>query len=334
VRADDPELRVSTPLFGGWSVTELIDDVFGIDGIEIHRAGISAERGDGRSSFGSAASLVAGEALPRARFELFERIAILEAHGDSTRESFESVDPDGTVRDPLARRQVFPVSEDPRWQHSLSNGVASGATWALACEAARRELAERDAVLRAWYSQAPPSPIEIPRDFAPPTASYVWRAFAFATSPWADDLDVVGVFGLPDRIDLPLLRGFAAASDRKASLRRAIRECVQNLAFLAEDPLPTLAPEPSPTPTFHLDAFLCPEGRERLERWLNGQCPHTRMRLPDTGASAPVAYAELTLSSAPPGHHVARAVCKGALSLTFGDGPEWVESPLRAHPIA
>jgi len=323
----------SIALWGGWELVELVDDAVSIDGVTIRRAGITAASPTGATTFGSAASLD-GSPLLRAHAELVERAAITEALLGPL-ESFPITDAFGRSRGMVPKSSVFPQSDAQTWQYARSNGVASATSWGEACRRAHEELAERDALLRAWYAGITPERIAVPPEMLPPTKTYEWNAGVLPTRPWAAGLEVAVTFGFPRSAGLPLLRGFAAAADRSVALRRAIAECLQNLAFLAEEPLPTAAPDPSASPLYHMDSYLYPGSHGRLRDWLFGQVSKTNaMDLPRPQDTVVVSFADLTPAGAPSSWKVARALCDDALPLTFGDGPPWVPQPLRAHPIA
>lgn len=319
-------------LWTGWHVTEVIDDTIEVDGVILRRAGVSAQSDDGLSTFGSAAS-VKDEPLRRAVFELLERIAIVEAEA-SDLSLFPAATRLGQAIEPVSRALVFPDSETPAWQYSRSSGVAIGETWADACRGAFHELAERDALLRAWYAQKKVALISLSEGMLPPTRSYTWMAVAVPTSAWAQGLHAVAAFAFPNDPAMPLLRGFAADPAQDVATVRAIAECLQNLAFLTEDPVPSRAPDPAPTPLFHLDSFLYAGAHPPLKHWLFGQSVVAETTtIPETSFDATPRYVDLTPRQAT-NLKVVRALHPSALALTFGDGPPWIPPPLRAHPIA
>lgn len=320
-------------LWGGWQVVEVVDDAVDLDGLTIHRAGITAVSPNGLSAFGSAASLD-DSPLCRARAELVERAAIAEAMA-SPADAFETRDGSGRPLGAAPKSSVFPQSNAANWQYARSNGVASGASWKEACRRAREELAERDALLRAWYAGRAPVHTDIPVTMLPATSSYDWHAGVLPTSTWAPELITVAIFAFPRTGELPLLRGFAAATEHRIALGRALGECLQSLAFLAEEPLPTGAPDPTASPLYHMDSYLFPGGHPRLRDWLFGQVSmELALDVAPRRDVSTVAFADLTPAGAPTSWKVARALCDDALPLTFGDGPPWVPRPLRAHPIA
>lgn len=320
-------------LWEGWEVVELVDDTVSVDGITLHRTGITATSATGATAFGSAASLD-GSPFHRAYAELVERAAIMEALFGSM-ESFPSRNALAHPQGAVPKSTVFPQSDAETWQFARSNGVASAATWEDACRRAQEELAERDALLRAWYAGTTPERIAVPTQLLPPTTRYDWHAGVLPTRKWAGELEVVMIFAFPRTENLPLLRGFGAATERSVATRRALAECLQSLAFLADEPLPTAAPDPSASPLYHMDSYLYPGSHGRLRDWLFGQVSKTNaMDLPRPQDTVVVSFADLTPAGAPSSWKVARALCDDALPLTFGDGPPWVPQPLRAHPIA
>lgn len=323
---------LASALWTGWRLTELVEDRVTVDGVELRRAAVSVAHDRGMSAFGSAVSSD-DDPVARAKAETLERMAIVEAEASSL-EAFVQVDEEGRPLARIGRETVFPRSNSDAWQYSRSNGVAAGNTWASACENARLELVERDAILRAWYAQRAPTPLHLPPSLLPRTRSYSWNACVIQPSEWAQNLSVAATFAFPNDDGMPLLRGFGAGNTLHHALKRSVGECLQNLAFLTEDPLPTRPPEPSASPLFHLDTFLCPSSHGRLKDWLSGQVSVLdNVSFPPIEGSATLSYADLTPATATT-FKVVRALCPNALNLTFGDGPSWVPPTLRAHPIA
>ena len=88
---------------------------------------------------GSAADWESPPAM-RARFELLERIALLEA-SRSTVTSFAVRAADGRHLGQLPREDVFPLSDEPtRWIYARSSGVALHVDWTRASGGAVHEL--------------------------------------------------------------------------------------------------------------------------------------------------------------------------------------------------
>lgn len=319
-------------LFGDWSLVERVADTVFADGVELRRVGLTAQRSDGAVATGSAAGLH-GDPFRRARFELLERAALLDAMREgAARAQYRE---DGSSAGDLGFEAVFPPAADPaRTRPSMSNAVALGPDLAWALERSRFELVERDRLLRAWYGELDPTPLEIPADKIPSTTSYSWRAI-HVPGGGVSEPAVVAVFALPLRANAPLLRGFAARPSVDAALDTALAEALQGLAFLWGEAVPEAAPDPSPTPMFHLDHYLWRGSHDVLADWL---C-HGHARFGPSRIARPasaLAYAELTPSALGQQLRVLRALDPAAAPLLFGVDPACAHLPRerRVHPIS
>lgn len=320
----------------GWQAPDAVEDTIEIDGVSIHRAGVSAVDPSGEEVCGSAADLRMG-AADRAWFELLERACVIEALRVPCT-SYAVVDAAGVLHADLGRADVFPESTAPeQWTYARSNGVALHQDWAEACARARFELAERDRILRSWRGDVAPRRL----DFASPTRSYEWIAAAFPArgEDFASDVEVVAVAGFPLTPDLPLALGFGADHALESAAARATREALQQLAFLWGEPVPReLSGKPSAF--LHLDAYQIPERRALLRAWLDGQFVRDDWANRDDAAAVQahkeeVRFVDLTPAWLPQGLRVAKAVCKRAIPLVFGEGPAFLDLPVerRLHPI-
>ena len=132
-------LKSEFPLPDGWTVAECFMDQAKIGDLSIRLAGLLARREDGADATGSAAQAV-GDPLPRAYFELLERVGLLDAIR-FTRSRFPLLSALGECVGACAGSLVFPKNPvGVGWGYSRSNGVAIGRTWREACEAAAFEL--------------------------------------------------------------------------------------------------------------------------------------------------------------------------------------------------
>lgn len=331
MQRDLARLSRQWPLPPGWSNPQLFADEVTLGALRVRRTGVLSRRADGVEATGSAAE-TGGSPLSRAWFELLERAVLLDASGrrcpvlDLDERCIAEV-PAGTPS----------ASNDPRRRPARSNGVALHRSWRDACEGARLELLERDRVLRSWYGELPLI------ETAPPawleqTEAHEWRAAFVAPregEPTPSDAVAV-VVGLPTRPEVPLARGFAARSSPDAALEAAASEALQGLAFLWDEPVPDRCPELEPTPTYHLDYYLCPDHHERLRRWLQGA--HVGIGVTDEEPiTSRLGYVDLTPAGLGEGLRVARALDPGARELVFGEPPEPLATrlpePLRVHPI-
>jgi ribosomal protein S12 methylthiotransferase accessory factor YcaO len=333
----DGSPSVTFPLPEGWSEPERVEDTVDVDGVLIHRAGFASSWGNDQA-VGSAADWQSAPVM-RARFELLERIALLEA-SRSEASLFAVRTPDGAQVGQLAREEVFPLSDEPtRWSYARSNGVALHADWTRACRSAVEELIERDRVLRAWLGETVPCPLTFDPGSSPlsRTRSHAWSACAFTAAPETPlpELEVVGIFGFPLRKGVPLAFGYGSRPTREEAIGAATREAAQLLAFVWGEPIPEHPPEPDPTPLAHLERFQCPEMHGILRRWLEGgHARHVRATIPPA-ARSPLHLVDLTPAWLVGGFQVAKAVCSSAVPVTFGPSPLFAHLPpeLRIHPI-
>ncbi len=329
-----PTMSHVLPLLDGWSLPEVVDDVITADGIELRRAGMASRRADGTELTGSAAS-VDDAPVERARYELLERMATIDAIS-SALEIWQVWSGEGAPISVVSSADAFPESNRPeRWRFARSNGVALHCDWDSACKAAREELAERDRVLRSWYGETLPAPVEAPAQLGV-ASSYEWSAFLLPAPErsWSEDVVVAGVIGFP-RCDVPLVLGYGAGTAADVALRKAVGEALQSLAFLWGEPAPQAEPELSPSALGHLEWWLYPGHHDQLKRWLDGQ--HARYATNErtqTVTQRETTYLDLT----PKGldrHRVVKAMSPAALPLAFGACPfgEHLPSSLRVHPI-
>ncbi|HWA71172.1 MAG TPA: YcaO-like family protein [Polyangiaceae bacterium] len=332
-------LRATCPLPAGWQLTAPLFDAASVPGLRLNLVGLLARAEDGREALGSAGAL--GELpIARAYFELFERIAVLEALA-RPRERYAAWRADGE-RESLTFAEVFPEAPaGADFQYSRSNGVAAGPSFQQACEAAAAELVERDRLLRAWYGQVLPVRCSLPDDLAL-TALEPWYEFEAYSFPFrvqrAGELSVAAIFGFPKRAEAPLVFGTAAGTSLKRAFDGALRECLQRWGFLWGERIPSAAPSFSPTADYHQEFFLWPAMHATVRDFLSGA--HSGLdrlcALAECGA-APLRFVDLSPAT---GARVARAVPgPGAeLPLTFGRGHPSARAALpeslRVHLIA
>lgn len=324
----------AAPLWRPWTITERVDDDLEVDGLKLRRVGLTAEHADRWVATGAAVALD-GSASERAWYELLERAALMEAiavRGNA----FAVRARDGRAHGLAAGGRVFGVSGDPaRWQPARSNGVALGRDWADACERALLELAERDRILRSWHGLGPsPVGVSLPPGLLATRRSYRWRSHRLPPTPgWGAGVEVAFVVGYPRVPHAPLVRGSAGARTFDVALSRAASECLQGLAFLWGEELPSVAPSPSPSPMFHLEHYLWPGAHEALRGWL--ECEPTEPLELDRRRAAQPDFVDLTPAGAA-GFRVAKARCADALELRFGDAPAPVGATVSRgpHPIA
>jgi hypothetical protein len=296
-------------------------DAVNVPGLTLNLVGLLARAEDGREALGSAG---ARDELPiaRAYFELFERIAVLDAQA-RPRERYMAWRADGE-RESLSFAEVFPEAPaGAAYQYSRSNGVAAGPTVQQACEAASAELVERDRLLRAWYGQALPVRCSLPDDAAF-TALEPWYEFEAYSFPSriqrTGEFSVAAVFGFPKLSEVPLVFGTAAGTTHARALNGAQRECLQRWGFLWGERIPSAAPAFSPTADYHQEFFLWPAMHATVRCFLSGA--HSgldRLGVIAERSEAPHRFVDLSPAT---GARVVRAVPgpSAELPLTFGRG--------------
>jgi hypothetical protein len=317
-----------------------------VPGLEIQLAGLTAMDRAGQIVTAGAGQLT-GSPVPRAYFELVERVSIVEAmSGERSVRDYVLRDASGDRLELCPYETVFPSSgEETRWQYAKSNGVAVSRTWTEACQRARWELAERDRVLRSWYGEVEPVRIATPdgpfsRELAD---EYDLEAYSFPHPSEPDEvaggIRVVGLFGFPKTERVPLIYGLGARDELFGAIGAATLECIQRLGFLWGEEIPKAEPRFSPTADFHQDFFLHPPCQSRLHDWLAGGHGDFREDLtlsclvPHTSG-----FVDLTPRELRGRLFVAKAIPSDELPLTFGYGHPRVRgelpSSLSVHPIA
>jgi hypothetical protein len=159
--------------------------------------------------------------------------------------------------------------------------------------------------------------------------------FPDATRADASSVEVAGVFAFPKRDMVPLAFGTAASSTLAEAVARAWQECVQRLAFLWGEAIPTDVPQFEPTPSYHQDLYLCPRMHGRLRAWLEGG----HQKDVSCEASAPPGdnpFADLTPEHLRGKISVVKALPLSELQLAFGRHCPGIEPRLQrgsVHPI-
>jgi hypothetical protein len=339
-------LRDEAPLSPAWNPIELFAEIVELAGLELFLVGLSATCGKTGSVVGSvvgSAAEAGAHPARRAYFELLERSAVLDciAQPDAL---YPLLSATGEQIGERGTRVVFPeAGEYESWAYAKSNGVAVGPDWTSACEHARAELVERHCVLCSWYGFSEPLAIEHLQDASLTALGglYEFECYAFP-APGEPSHEVVGVFGFPRTASSPLIYGFGADECRSGALERARRECLQRLAFLWGEAIPTREPPFGKTPNYHQESFLWPPMHARLRAWLRGDHVGRATRAPAlAAATAAAGFVDLT----PPhllrggGAHprVAKALPTFELQLTFGRGHPSVviaDAALAVHPVA
>jgi hypothetical protein len=329
------------PLVEGWTEGEAVEDEIVASGFRLRRAGRCAVDREGLEVNGAAAELAGGaDPLPRARFELLERVATIDAL-QARRVSYETRSLDGHRVGWASVDEVFAESDAPSsYRHARSNGVALHLDFARATARAVAELTERDRVLRAWLGETRPEPIPL-TGFAAvlrDATDHVFRAVRFPPSPrpsFGASLHVAGVFGFPWSRSAPLVLGYAARTSLEDALEAAARESLQQLAFLSGETIPTEPPEIGPSALHHLEHWLYPGHHSVLVAWLDDGHAAFRPRgsLPNTAAAPRIV--DLTPPAFGLRLSVVKAISPGAIPLVFGAWPFARELPpeLRVHPI-
>jgi hypothetical protein len=328
------------PLEPCWREPDLFSEIALVNGVEIHLVGLSARSAFDEVVSGSAASLAAPP-LSRAYFELVERTSIV-AMERAERASWPLRDEKGARRGAAGAEAIAPRSPDPdRWRYARSNGVALGKSWPEACEGALCELLERDHVLRSWYGEQPPTPVDLPLGWVPIGLQelYGFEAYSFETPGREPMVHVTGIFGFPKTDAAPLIYGFGARRTRADALMCSYGECLQRLGFLWGEQIPSSEPAMSPTPDFHQELFLWPATHDRIRRWLAGKNRTAEPIVPPLVPDQPDRlFAELTPPNLASRLFVAKALPQTELPLVFGFGHpgalRGIPDALQVHPIA
>lgn len=335
------DLQREFPLGPRWADPAVVEASVEVSGIEIKLAGISLEFAPGQLVTGSAGQLD-GSPLPRAYFEFLERTAVVEAMEVPELE-LNLRTAEGMASETFASRELFPSSPaGASWVYARSNGVATGRTWAEACGAAELELAERDRLLRSWYGQIAPIRLPLPDSDLDSRLQglYELESYAFEDRNGGATPAVVGVFGFPRRPDVPRVCGFGAHGELPEARALAWRECVQQLGFLWDEPVPDALPRLTLSAQYHLDVYLHPSNHRPLREWLAGG--HLRrpcvLRDPSQGLHGQRLFADLTPERLRGRAWVVKALPTAELPLTFGHGHPALVGPvppdLQVHPIA
>ncbi len=280
----------------------------------------------GKQVTGSAVGFDVETTLLRSYFELLERATLVAAP---------------------ATVQAVHAATTPQWRLALSNGVAAHTNPQLAKLAACNELFERDQILRSWFGQNKPMPVNIKQtlefnNLGRLLTEYTIDAFSINATPSSVRPYVIGVFAWPKNSDKCPAYGFGCHTDKHIASSKALDECVQRLCFLYDCPVPE-APLPSPTPDMHQDYFLSVHGQVLLKRWLEGNhdTPILRLQTLEQLTTATMTLKNITPPDAEGKYHVFRASSAHAIPLYFGYGPdcpgEALFGPLgedrRIHPI-
>jgi len=331
------ELRRKHPCAPEWAELDVLVDRVSVEEVTIHLAGIATRDPSGELFTGSAASLEVSP-IDRAYFELLERGSIL-AMGRERQRNWLVKDHDGTICGHCCPDVLAPSSPDPRrWRYARSNGVAVAASWEEACTRALWELVERDRVLRSWYGEFTPRRIDLPSStmLFGLARSYDFEAYEFDAES-ESVVHVAALFGFPKLAHAPMLYAFAGRDSIGAALAAAGGECLQRLGFLWGEEIPSVDPAFSPSPEYHQEVFLQPEGHSRLRRWLAGDHERGGPSLGTTRIAYRRLFADITPARLSPALFVAKAIPIEELPLVFGLGhPCFLALPerLRVHPIA
>jgi hypothetical protein len=330
-------LKASAPLPQGWDIAESLFEATEVPGLSVSLVGLFARAADGREALGSAGARCSAP-VARAYFELFERVAVLEALAEP-RARYAVRGLEGQA-DSLGFGEVFPEPPPSAlFKYSRSNGVAAGPSWSAACASAAAELVERDRLLRTWYGEGQPIRVPLPEDeaFRALEPWYELEAYSFAgrATP-GSELAVAAVFGFPKVAEAPLVFGSAAAPTLALALDGAERECLQRWGFLWGERIPSEAPSFAATADYHQELYLWPEMHAQLRRFLaGGHVGLATLKGSPRADAGPRRFVDLSLATGPA---VARAVAEAELPLTFGRGHPFalgaLPEPLSVHPIA
>ncbi|MGE0616973.1 MAG: YcaO-like family protein [Bacteriovoracia bacterium] len=330
----------------GCGLLEVFESEFALGATSYRMVGMSAPSSRHGEVVGSAVG-TGPDTSQRAYFELWERAVLFDADAraqeDTEHPGFPGLAFDGTPLGRLEPTAVFPRSPSPEtWTYARSSGVAAHADLTRACMSAVWELIERDRVLRAWWGQYVPRPLS-----GVPAGALETVNERFAARFWDFGCGVVGVFGPARQSGKPFLMGFGAGANVAEACDHALRDAIQRVAFLwdepAADPNPQAEIEFRPSVDFHLESFLLPRSFDRVQAWLDGK--HLG-RVPGLVPAAPEAYrlesfafADITPEGSRSHGRVVRAISPVLIPLCFGRGnarvaPGGMPEGLWIHPFA
>jgi hypothetical protein len=329
-----------------WQLEAPFLDKLAIGILEIHLCGMQASHPQWGEVVGSAAAL---ESYPedRARFELLERISILEA---MARQAFLVRDgQDGRQLRIVSRQDVWPEDrDDPSlFRLSKSNGIALHGSWKEACRRACLELVERHLILGSWAGRIQPRVIEDDRPCSPLVALqdfYEIVRISFGcqkVSCFEHCIHASAILLLPRnkpalKSMTPLVIAFGAGDSLAESIEKAEGELLQRLGFLWGEEIPQKEPDFQPNHLYHQEYFLWPEARSKIEVWLAGQ--HGQYKNGENPDCLAVEFVDISLPAPAQTIFVAKAQASDAIPLVFGRWRQGefagLPDELLIHPIA
>lgn len=328
-------LMARLPLPGDYRLCERFEDVLQRGESALRMVGLIAE-GSAGEAVGAAASVV-GNPFDRAYYELLERAHTRLAIARSP-DTWPEVDAHGETGRELAHARVFPpADEGARHKPSISNGIALHTSLARACESARAELVERDAMLRAWYGHTVGTPLPIaPDGEGPRLLSALGYRLKAMTLPCAGErLHVVALLAVPTA-DCPQLFASGAGPTVQEAEASAERELLQRLAFLWDEPIPEGPPPFSADVDFHLNYYLARNRAPMLQAFF--ERGHARFcTTPTQGELPPAAVRFVRLTESTQATVVVRCLSDELLPLHFGQvdaDTAHLPPALRIHPVA
>lgn len=327
------------PLPSGWSIPEVFTHNLKYGKLHINLLGLISKKHT-QNSLGSAGQRTSSP-VPRAYFELLERVSLLEANSKKTT-SWKLYNDRGEVHGSCKHEHIFPQSPTPNlWEFSKSNGVALGASLSDACQRARYETVERDLILRSWFGHSQPQVIDWPNKIELDDLSKIYNFHAYLF-PYnrnkKQDIMVTGLFAFPIDEKHPIVFGFGAAPTIEASLQKAENEFDQRLGFLWGEEIPGESIEFSPSPHYHQDFYMRPKMKRNLHSWLSGKHPTIPFHPQKNYCyNSDFLYADITPTNLVGQLFVIKAISP-LMPLTFGHGHPWIKKTLPqeliVHPIA
>lgn len=310
------DLLNSHPLPKGWELGERVFHQVEMSRGLIHLVGLVAVHGEYGMISGSAGSMT-DDALPRAYFELIERISIIEAE-KSERMNWMTRDIDRTPLIRVSRGDIFPQSESPKtWQFSKSNGVALGTDYETTARRAFFELLERDRLLRSWYGAQAPLRMREEAYRIEGLGDYEVETYRFGSIDENGTGEVCGIFAFPESPSRPFVYGLGAESDFDSAFKKAESELYQRLGFLLEEEIPSDLPSFEPTPIFHQELYLYPPMQKTIRKWLSGGFKKNFLNVEHELAEE-VTFVDITPASLKGRYFVIKAYSEGMIPLTFG----------------
>lgn len=287
----------------------------------------------------------------RAYMELQERISLQMGRWGED-EEVTLLNSEGKQAGNMQASDVFETTPDPeRWQGVGSNGMACHSSFKQAATAGRKELIERERLLRSWYGEWNPElisepPGEVPDFFSAADGEYDFTLFSL-DPPLASsrEINVTGIFGFPrEDSSWNFTLGFGAGFTRQEAFSKAAVEMLQSVMQIRDDY--DSSPEDKhrdpedvevdTTTDYHTRYYHTKKGMERLRRWVTEGHPDVIQDRFDPLNEQELTYVDMTPNDLQGNLWIVKALAPGGVPLYFGRGhPDIPEMPdyMKVHPL-